>query len=263
MMDKDLKENVKLLLERVRTGKEKRETIHQCEECRKECSFDALRHRKSRLSLIFGKRVSWSFSSQFLSGTSCFTRTLERHSIFKLHWHGWLLPQSDNSAHQIDWIVKWVSICPTWSGVLTLTNGDSSLVCSTNCFRVTFLWHIRIYQFRGNGTCVVCVQESCCFSFIASNDFDLHVKATTRHLIPTVIKTVFIYLDWHKKSDISVLAICLHLLYSTRYLRRETSTQHCFAMTWIFYLNSRIAKLILSCCESDVPLAKSHQYILQ
>ncbi len=61
-MEKDLKENMKLLLSRVRDSKvglDRRHTFHSCEACEKEPSLGALQHRKSRLQLLFGKRVSF------------------------------------------------------------------------------------------------------------------------------------------------------------------------------------------------------------
>ena len=64
-MDRELKESVKLILNKakdVKIREGRKGDAHNCEECVKEQSVNLKCRRKSKLQLIFGKRVSKVFS---------------------------------------------------------------------------------------------------------------------------------------------------------------------------------------------------------
>ena len=63
-MDRELKESVKLILNKakdVKMREGRKADVHNCEECVKEQSVNLKCRRKSKLQLIFGKRVSKIF----------------------------------------------------------------------------------------------------------------------------------------------------------------------------------------------------------
>ena len=63
-MERELRESVKLILNKakdLKTKEDRKGEVHSCEECIKEQSLISKCHRKSKLQLIFGRRVSISY----------------------------------------------------------------------------------------------------------------------------------------------------------------------------------------------------------
>ena len=68
-MDRELKESVKLILNKakdVKMREGRKGDAHNCEECVEEQSVNLKCRRKSKLQLIFGKRVSKIFLQQIV-----------------------------------------------------------------------------------------------------------------------------------------------------------------------------------------------------